>query len=91
MNKYYKKQGRDFVVFFCEKERKVFIGTAKLFSDVAAQLVSHSVIAPLKWKQTKSCMNLTDARGCECIAVGYKFPLFCDTKKCIKKVDALFD
>ena len=83
--KYYKKDGRQFVVRF-EKGGKIFIGTAALISDIAAQLITREVVAPLNWKPTGSYMDLKDSFGSICTAIGYKIPPFTSARRKINKL-----
>lgn len=85
--KNYKKDGRNFIVYFCN-ERKVYIGTAGLISNIAAQMICHEVMAKLKWRPTNSAIDLKDQNGNLCVAVGYKVPMFVNPQKAI---DRLFE
>ena len=67
------KEGRNYVIKFDGKE--AFVGTPAYVSIMAAQLVVHEFMAPLKWKTSGAWTCLEDSDGNECIAVGYKVPL----------------
>ena len=69
---YYGKDGREFVVRFCERE--IFIGTAGFVSNIAAQIISHNAVEPLHWESTKTACDLVDSKNHLCVAVGYKIP-----------------
>ena len=73
MNKYYYKNGRNFVVHF--ERRKVYVGTTAFVSNMASQLIVHEIMKPLRWKATGDFIDLIDAKGSQCVAVGYKVPI----------------
>lgn len=88
MTKHYEKGSRNFVVRFYKKEKTVFIGTAGLLSDLAAQALCHELMSPLKWKPTGTCIDLPNKDGIYCAAVGYKVPFWTNPRK---KIDKLFN
>lgn len=88
---FFTKDGRNFVVFFDSEKKEFFVGTAGLISQLAAQVISHDLMASLKWKPTGTVMNITDKNGFICPAVGYKKPFWLSTKKAEAKVTSLFD
>lgn len=85
---HFTKGTRNFVVRFEKKE--VFIGTMGYLGNIAAQMVCHEEMAPLKWKATGTCINLEDKDGNLCLAVGYKLPRFQRRQKSLQKLEALF-
>ena len=85
---HYEKKGRNFVISI--EEREVFVGTHGYLGNIAAQLVCHEEMAPLKWRATGTCINLPDADGNICLAVGYKLPRFQRRQKSLQKLEALF-
>lgn len=88
---FFKKDGRNFVVYFDSEKKQVFVGTAGLISQLAAQVISHDLMAPLKWKSTGTVMDLEDKNGLICPAVGYKKPFLVSPKKAEAMVTSLFD
>ena len=86
MMKEFKKNGRDFVVRFVDKE--VFVGTPACLSDIACQMIVHETMAPLRWKPTGTFMNMTDHTGNFCIGVGYKVPFFKNAEKSVAELFA---
>ncbi len=89
--RYFTKDGRDFVVAFNEDKKQIFIGTAAFVSDIAAQLICHETMSPLRWKSSKSWRDLKDFNGNTCVAVGYQIPFWVSSKKAEAKIEALFD
>ena len=84
MIKYFTKDGRKFVVSF-EMDRTVFIGTAGLLSDIAAQKICHEQMVPLRWKATRTFRSLP----CDdyiCTGIGFKVPIFVNAEKAINKL-----
>ena len=77
------KDGRKYIVTF--EKGSIFIGTKALFSQCAAQLICHDVMAPLKWKFNHQFKNmiLDDQL---CIGVGYKVPMFTNARKSISSL-----
>ena len=88
---FFKKDGRNFVVYFDSEKKQVFVGTAGLISQLAAQVISHDLMAPLKWKSTGTVMDLEDKNGLICPAVGYNKPFLVSPKKAEAMVTSLFD
>ncbi len=66
-------EGRDYVVKI--EGDKIFIGTPGLFSNLAAQMMSHKVMESLRWEPTKTFMDLK-CNGNYCTAAGYIIPYF---------------
>ncbi|MBP3831734.1 MAG: hypothetical protein ILA02_05110 [Clostridia bacterium] len=91
MKKFFTKNGRNFVVGFDSEKKEVFVGTAGLISQLAAQVISHDLMAPLKWKSKGTVMDLVDKNGLICPAVGYKIPFWVSTKRAEAMVASLFD
>lgn len=89
--RFFTKDGRNFVVYFDSEKKQVFVGTAGLISQLAAQVISHDLMAPLKWKSTGTVMDLEDKNGLICPAVGYKKPFLVSPKKAEAMVTSLFD
>lgn len=90
-NRFFTKEGRNFVVGFDSEKKEVFVGTAGLISQLAAQVISHDLMAPLKWKSKGTVMDLVDKNGLICPAVGYKMPFWVSPKKAEAIIEALFD
>lgn len=88
---FFTKDGRNFVVAFDSEKKKVFVGTAGLISQLAAQMISHELMAPLKWKATGTVIDLADKNGLICPAVGYKMPFWVSPKKAEAIITSLFD
>lgn len=91
MKKFFTKDGRDFVVAFNEDKKQVFVGTVGFVSNIAAQMICHQLMAPLRWKSSKSWRDLKDSNGNTCIAVGYKIPFWVSPKRAEALITSLFD
>ncbi len=88
---FFTKEGREFVVLFDSKKKEVFVGTAGLISPIAAQVISHDLMAPLKWKPLRTVKILKDKTGYTCPAVGYKKPFWVSNKRAEAIIASLFD
>ena len=91
MKKFFTKDGRNFVVGFDSEKKEIFVGTAGMIFPIAAQVISHELMAPLNWKSKGTVMDLVDVEGLICPAVGYKIPFWVSTKRAEAMVASLFD